>query len=44
MGGDERDPPFFFAKHADMVAPDGALWMVEDSVTGGLFRVTPAGK
>ena len=23
------------------VAPDGALWMVEDSKTGGLFRVTP---
>jgi len=23
------------------VAPDGALWMLEDSVTGGLFRVTP---
>jgi aldose sugar dehydrogenase len=23
------------------VAPDGALWMVEDSQTGGLFRVTP---
>ncbi|MFL9499309.1 fumarylacetoacetate hydrolase family protein [Rhodopseudomonas palustris] len=24
MGNDERQPPFFFAKHADMVAPDGA--------------------
>src|SRR5271154_941931 len=24
------------------VAPDGALWMLEDSRTGGLFRVTPA--
>jgi fumarylpyruvate hydrolase len=23
MGNDERQPPFFFAKHADMVAPDG---------------------
>ena len=23
------------------VAPDGALWMLEDSKTGGLFRVTP---
>ena len=23
------------------VAPDGALWMLEDSATGGLFRVTP---
>lgn len=23
------------------VAPDGALWMIEDSSTGGLFRVTP---
>ena len=23
------------------VAPDGALWMLEDSRTGGLFRVTP---
>src|ERR1700691_1189118 len=23
------------------VAPDGALWMLEDSTTGGLFRVTP---
>ena len=23
------------------VAPDGALWMLEDSQTGGLFRVTP---
>jgi glucose/arabinose dehydrogenase len=23
------------------VAPDGALWMVEDSAPGGLFRVTP---
>jgi len=21
--------------------PDGALWMVEDSATGGLFKVTP---
>ncbi|WP_316201825.1 MULTISPECIES: fumarylacetoacetate hydrolase family protein [unclassified Bradyrhizobium] len=25
MGNDERDPPFFFAKHADMLAPDGAV-------------------
>jgi glucose/arabinose dehydrogenase len=25
------------------VAPDGALWMIEDSKTGGLFRVTPKG-
>src|SRR5437764_14633834 len=24
MGNDERAPPFFFAKHADMVEPDGA--------------------
>jgi aldose sugar dehydrogenase len=24
------------------VAPDGALWMLEDSNTGGLFRATPA--
>ena len=23
------------------VAPDGALWMLEDTLTGGLFRVTP---
>jgi glucose/arabinose dehydrogenase len=23
------------------VAPDGALWMVEDTTTGGLYRVTP---
>jgi aldose sugar dehydrogenase len=23
------------------VAPDGALWLLEDSATGGLFRVTP---
>jgi glucose/arabinose dehydrogenase len=23
------------------VAPDGALWMLEDSKSGGLFRVTP---
>jgi aldose sugar dehydrogenase len=23
------------------VAPDGALWVIEDSNTGGLFRVTP---
>lgn len=23
MGNDERDPPFFFAKHADMIVPDG---------------------
>src|ERR1700744_880312 len=23
------------------VAPDGALWMIEDSKTGGLFRLTP---
>jgi fumarylpyruvate hydrolase len=25
MGNDERAPPFFFAKHADMVAADGAV-------------------
>src|ERR1700723_1268310 len=25
------------------VAPDGALWMLEDSKEGGLFRVTPKG-
>lgn len=25
MGNDERAPPFFFAKHADMIAPDGAV-------------------
>src|SRR6201981_1113601 len=24
MGNDERDPPFFFAKHADMLEADGA--------------------
>ena len=24
LGNDERQPPFFFAKHADMIAPDGA--------------------
>jgi glucose/arabinose dehydrogenase len=23
------------------VAPDGALWMVEDANPGGVFRVTP---
>jgi glucose/arabinose dehydrogenase len=23
------------------VAPDGALWMVENTATGGLYRVTP---
>jgi aldose sugar dehydrogenase len=23
------------------VGPDGALWMLEDSSSGGLFRVTP---
>jgi glucose/arabinose dehydrogenase len=23
-------------------APDGALWLAEDSPTGGLYRVTPA--
>ena len=23
------------------VGPDGALWMLEDSRTGGLFRMTP---
>ena len=23
------------------VGPDGALWMLEDSKPGGLFRVTP---
>ena len=25
------------------VAPDGALWMIEDSTPGGVFRVTPKG-
>ncbi|WP_316225660.1 fumarylacetoacetate hydrolase family protein [Bradyrhizobium sp. SZCCHNS3052] len=25
MGNDERDPPFFFAKHADMLEPEGAV-------------------
>jgi glucose/arabinose dehydrogenase len=25
------------------VAPDGALWMVEDAKPGGLFRITPPG-
>jgi aldose sugar dehydrogenase len=25
------------------VAPDGALWMLEDSKTGGVYRVTPKG-
>jgi fumarylpyruvate hydrolase len=25
MGNDERDPPFFFAKHADMLVPDGTV-------------------
>jgi fumarylpyruvate hydrolase len=24
LGNDERQPPFFFAKHADMISPDGA--------------------
>ncbi len=24
LGNDERQPPFFFAKHADMIVPDGA--------------------
>src|SRR5258706_12708545 len=24
LGNDERAPPFFFAKHADMIEPDGA--------------------
>src|ERR1700755_3396950 len=24
MGNDERAPPFFFAKHADMIVADGA--------------------
>ena len=23
------------------VAPDGALWMIEDAQSGGLFRLTP---
>jgi glucose/arabinose dehydrogenase len=23
------------------VGPDGALWMLEDSISGGLFRETP---
>ena len=22
-------------------APDGAIWLIENSATGGLFRVTP---
>ncbi len=26
------------------VAPDGAVWLLEDANPGGLFRVTPAGK
>jgi glucose/arabinose dehydrogenase len=26
------------------VAPDGAIWMVENTSTGGLYRLTPAGK
>ena len=26
------------------VGPDGALWLLEDSRSGGLFRVTPKGK
>jgi glucose/arabinose dehydrogenase len=26
------------------VAPDGAIWLLEDSNTGGVFRVTPAAK
>ena len=26
------------------VAPDGALWFVENTATGGLFRVTPIGR
>src|SRR3954462_1520252 len=25
LGNDERNPPFFFAKHADMIAPNGAV-------------------
>lgn len=25
LGNDERQPPFFFAKHPDMIAPDGAV-------------------
>src|SRR3978361_591007 len=25
MGNDERAPPFFFAKHADMIDPDGSM-------------------
>lgn len=25
LGNDEKQPPFFFGKHADMVAPDGAV-------------------
>jgi glucose/arabinose dehydrogenase len=24
------------------VAPDGAVWLIEDGNPGGLFRVTPA--
>jgi glucose/arabinose dehydrogenase len=23
------------------VGPDGAVWLIEDAATGGLFRVTP---
>ena len=23
------------------VAPDGAVWLIENTVTGGLYRVTP---
>jgi glucose/arabinose dehydrogenase len=26
------------------VAPDGALWLIENAATGGLFRVTPTGR
>src|ERR1700760_340030 len=25
LGNDERHPPFFFAKHADMAVPDGSV-------------------
>jgi aldose sugar dehydrogenase len=24
------------------VAPDGALWVIENTATGGLYRLTPA--
>ena len=35
---------FHVSRYPDAVAPDGALWMVEDTTTGGLYRVTPVQK